>query len=95
MAGSPVIESIRSHIERLVSENRRLKREHARIGAQRDKLLAENRGMAGQIAELEKKLAVMELREGLAGQSDQAKIARARVNRLMREVDKCIALLNR
>ena len=35
----------------------------------------------------------MQLTEGLAGESRNREKARARVNRLMREVDKCIALL--
>ena len=37
----------------------------------------------------------MQLAEGLAGGSGNRDKARARVNRLMREVDKCIALLER
>ena len=37
----------------------------------------------------------MQLTAGLAGGSADKEKARARVNRLMREVDKCIALLNK
>jgi len=37
----------------------------------------------------------MQLTEGRAGESRSREKARARVNRLMREVDKCIALLGR
>jgi hypothetical protein len=35
------------------------------------------------------------LRESMTGGSEDTKVAKARVNRLMREVDKCIALLNK
>ena len=43
--------------------------------------------------ELDAELARMQLTEGLAGGGRNREKARARVNRLMREVDKCIALL--
>ena len=42
--------------------------------------------------ELDADLARMQLTEGLAGGGRNREKARARVNRLMREVDKCIAL---
>ena len=37
----------------------------------------------------------MQLTEGVAGGGRNRENARARVNRLMREVDKCITLLNK
>ena len=46
-----------------------------------------------RIRELDGELSRMQLTEGLAGESRNREKARARVNRLMREVDKCIALL--
>ena len=48
-----------------------------------------------RIRELDGELSRMQLTEGLAGESRNREKARARVNRLMREVDKCIALLGR
>ena len=46
-----------------------------------------------QLIDDHKRLARMQLTEGLAGGGRNREKARARVNRLMREVDKCIALL--
>jgi hypothetical protein len=37
----------------------------------------------------------MQLAEGLAGGSQNREKARARINRLMREVDKCIAMVGK
>ena len=62
---------------------------------QRDNLKAENRTLQERIRELDGELSRMQLTEGLAGESRNREKARARVNRLMREVDKCIALLGR
>ena len=58
-------------------------------------LRAEKRSLEVRVRELDAEVARMQLTEGLAGGSPNREKARARVNRLMREVDKCIALLGR
>ncbi len=95
MSKTAVIDTIKAKIERLVADNRRLRGDYAKVVGQRDKAKAENRELAEQVARLEKRIKVLELRESMAGSSEDTKAARARVNRLMREVDKCIALLNK
>ena len=65
-----------------------------------DRLFAENRELALRrelkqtVAELERRIGVLELKEGLTGGTDSRR-AQARINRLMREIDRCIALMNR
>ncbi|MCC8036180.1 MAG: hypothetical protein LIO77_09670 [Rikenellaceae bacterium] len=94
MAGSDIVRSVADKVERLMGENRRLRAEASRLGARNDKLKGENRELAERIVHLEQRLNILELKEGLAS-GGNTKAAMARVNRLMREVDKCIALLNR
>lgn len=94
MAGSDIVRSVVAKVERLMDENRRLRTESGKLGAQRDKLRSDNRKLTERIAELEKRVNVLELREGLTS-GGNTKQARARVDRLIREVDKCIAMLNR
>ena len=95
MSKTAVIDAIRTKIDRLVADNRRLRGDYAKVIEQRDKAKVDNRELTEQIARLEKRVKVLELRESMAGGSEDTKAARARVNRLMREVDKCIALLNK
>ena len=95
MSKTTVIDAIKAKIDRLVSDNRRLRDDYTKVARQRDKAKTENRELAGQVARLEKRIQVLELRESMTGDSEDTKAARARVNRLMREVDKCIALLNK
>jgi len=90
-----VIESIADKAGRLVEQNRRLMEQCDKAQRRAEKLGVENAALKATIADLERKVAVMELREGFSGSGDGRKKAQARVNRLMREVDKCIALLNR
>jgi regulator of replication initiation timing len=98
MSGQALIESIAKGAERLIGENRRLRAEVERANASREKLREENRRLTLENAALERRIVIRELAEGFSGETPSGhgtKIARARVNRLMREVDRCIALLNK
>lgn len=97
MAESAVIGAIRSKIAKLIKECDKLRVDNRKLAGDRDRLKAANRELAEKIAAMEKRIAVLELRDSMGGEAegDDAKRARARVNRLMREVDKCIALLNK
>lgn len=93
-----VVEAIAKNAQRLIADNRRLRGEVERLALSRESLREENRRLASEMAGLERRLAVKELAAGFSGEATGgkgAKTARARVNRLMREVDRCIVLLNR
>jgi hypothetical protein len=103
MSGKALIDSIARGAERLIAENRRLRGEVERLESSRQKLRDENRRLAATNAGLEQRLTVKDLAAGFTGgggleggaeNRHDTKIARARVNRLLREVDKCIELLN-
>ena len=84
MAEKSVITNIENRIRQLMDDHKRLSDQCAELTAQRDSLKAENRTLQERIRELDGELS-----------SRNRDKARARVNRLMREVDKCIALLGR
>ena len=91
MAEKSVITNIEARIRQLIDDHKRLSESCAELTAQRDNLKAENRTLQERIRELDGELSRMQL----TGESRNREKARARVNRLMREVDKCIALLGR
>lgn len=95
MADKSVINNFESRVRQLMDDHRRLSELCAQLTAQRESLRAENRTLQEHVRELDAELSRMQLTEGLAGESRNRDKARARVNRLMREVDKCIALLGR
>ena len=90
-----VMRSIDQKVERIVAHSREISAENLKLGQQNLKLKSDNEALKGKIAELERRVNVLELRDGLSGGGSDTKRAQARVNRLMREVDQCIALLNR
>lgn len=95
MAELPIIGTIRGKIERLIADNVKLRAEYRKLTEQKDRLRSDNRNLTAKVAELEKRISILELTAGLASTAADRKQAKARVNHLMREVDKCIALLNR
>lgn len=94
MTKQAVIESVRTKVDRLLAEGRKLRSDLAAAGKANERLTTENRELRGQVATLQKRVGHLELQGGITAASGDEKAARARVNRLLREVDRCIALLS-
>ena len=90
-----IIDRLRGRVASILSANERLKGDLAKRTAERDKALKRTEDLERKAAELEERVRVLELAEGMKGLSGGSREARNRVNRLLREVDKCIALMNR
>lgn len=95
MAEKKVISDFEAQIRQLMADHRRLTVLCKETAAERDALRKENRDLQVQVKELGKELARKQLSQGLTGNAPDQTKAIARVNRLMREVDKCITLLNK
>lgn len=95
MAVKGVITELGGRLEQLIEEHSRLTALCGKLTAERDALKEEKRALEQRIRDLDHELSKRQLTEGLAGSRADKEKARARVNRLMREVDKCIALLNK
>ena len=93
MADKSVITNLETRVGRLIEEHRRLCGLCSELTRERDSLRAEKRSLEERVRELDAQVGRMQLAEGLAGGGTNREKARARVNRLMREADKCIALV--
>lgn len=94
MADKSVITELGNRIRQLLDDHKRLSELCAELTAENGALKAENRTLLERRKALETELSRMQLTAGLAGDDRNRDKARARVNQLMREVDKCIALLS-
>ncbi len=94
MAEKKVISDLESLVGRLIADHRRMTELCNGLVAERDALRGENRDLQERVRTLERDLARNELSRGLRGNAKDQTRAIARVNRLMREVDKCVALLD-
>lgn len=93
MPDKSAIKELEARVRQLLDDHSRLTELCAELAAQRDGLKAENRTLQQRVSELKNEIARLQLIEGFAESSRNRDKARARVNRLMREVDRCITLL--
>lgn len=94
MNAEVIIENLGRKIERIIQRDRALLQDYRKVCSQRDRLRADNRDLKERIAALERRISTLEIAGGLNGAEDR-KAARARINRLMREVDKCLELVGK
>ena len=94
MARKSIITHIEAQTERIISQYEALESEYAALSEERDQLRGKVREQEEQLRELKAEVQRLRLAESLAGgdTTDKTK-SRARINLLLREVDKCIALL--
>ena len=90
-----MIDRLRARVSAILAAHERTKDDLGKRTAERDKLLGERENLERKVAELEQRIRVLELKEGMESVSGSSKAARERVNRLLREVDQCLALMNR
>ena len=95
MACKSIITHIQAQAERVIAQHEKLEADYAQVCKERDELRTEVREQEEQLRELKAEVQRLRLVEGLSGnKTDKAK-SRARINLLLREVDKCIALLTK
>lgn len=89
------IDRLQNKLERLVSKHREVKSANIQL---KQKLLSlqENLDKEKQsVLELKDKNKILKLSASLQGEEHDTQAARQRINELVREIDKCIALLNK
>ncbi|MDE6862106.1 MAG: hypothetical protein K2J31_05125 [Alistipes sp.] len=95
MAEKQIVSRLTAQVERLIEDHRRISADCRALVAERDGLAAENRALQQRLRELDARVKSIELGQGLSGNSGDRERARLRVNSLLREVDKCIAMLDK
>ena len=89
-----LVESLGKKIDRVLDDNRRLRSEALGLTTERDRLLRQKREAENRIR-LEKRIKTLETAGGFLTSRTDRRTARLRVNRLLREIDGCIALMNK
>lgn len=95
MADKTIIETLRGQVGKLIGDNRRLREELSKVSAERDRATVKRREAENRIILLEKRIVTLETAGGLGGTRADNRAARLRVNKLLREIDRCIAMMNR
>lgn len=93
MAEKSVITNLEQRVHQLMEAHERLATLAEALKQETASLRTANRALEEENRALRDEVARRELAEGLSGNQGNRDKARARVNRLMREVDKCIAMV--
>jgi phage shock protein A len=94
MAENKIVQQLEQSVEKLLEQYTLSAEEVARLqmltAAQQRKI----RTLQQQLSDAEKALAQAKLSEAMVSDGGNTKAARAQINRLLREVDKCIELVS-
>ena len=91
----PYIIDLKNEVDVILSKYKDQKEKNVSLSIERQKLLARVDDLENQIKELKERVEVVDVVKGMSAvESDSVSFARGRVNGLIRQIDKCISLLN-
>jgi hypothetical protein len=93
MAQKDIVKSLAAEVDRLIADHERISEECRSLVKERDELLSERHRLLERQRELENTIKRLELACVMRGDDGSVERARARVNSLLREVDRCIAAI--
>lgn len=89
-----LISGFESKLRKLISEYKLLQEENAKMKADYDRKQMDLMLAHQQVLELQKKCDHLELAKNLGGSESDRNLAQNRIMKMVREIDKCIALLD-
>lgn len=89
------IAAIRTYVRKLIDENNQLRSQSSQRAEELGQLRDRVSSLEAQLAEQSEKEQVLRMAQSLGGEAADNSAAKRRINELVREIDKCIALLNK
>ena len=90
-----IVVELQNKINRLIDRHTGLKQEVSRLNEEKERLVSELNESTTNYQVLEKKFDNLKLSGNLLAEGGEPGEAKKRINQIVREIDKCIALLNR
>ncbi len=90
-----IVISLKKRISELISLYQKSKEEKESLIHEKLELMEQLETLSREKKELEHHYDTLKLAKSLAGNSEDSHQAKLKINRIVREIDKCIALLNR
>lgn len=92
---SEINSEIKKKIQMLVAAYERIKQENEVLSLKKQELENQLKNKEQVVADLEERCSRLKLANALSGDGSDMHDAKIKVNRIVREIDRCIALLNR
>ncbi len=90
-----ILKSLKDKVKVIISLYERARDEAQELQNEREELLQKIEDKDKAYKELEEKHEVLKLAKTVAGTSENSHEAKIKINRIVREIDKCIAMMNR
>ena len=89
-----IVEKLKGHIEHIISKYELSLSENTSLKEELEKNRRELEESRKRVKELEEKMELMQLGEAFKASSEDVKEAKKKITRIVREIDKCISMLN-
>lgn len=89
-----VVRKLKGHIEQIISKYELALSENAALKGELERCTSELENKEKRIRELEKKVELIQLGDAFKASSEDVKEAKKKIGRIVREIDKCISMLN-
>ncbi|MBI5218477.1 MAG: hypothetical protein HY958_06055 [Bacteroidia bacterium] len=90
-----IILDLELKITEIITLNEKFKKENLILIGEKNKLLTELETKTKTVEKLKKKIDILQISKSLQVSGEDVHDARIKINRIVREIDNCIALLNR
>lgn len=90
-----MLEEVKKNIERLISLYEKEREKNSALSVELEACKAENVSQREKIAELERRVDNLGLSNAFSAQAGNSHEAKERINELIRDIDKCISLLEK
>ena len=89
-----VVEKLKGHIEQIISKYELALSENISLRDELEKYRTDLENRNDKIKELEQKIELMQLGEAFKASAEDVKEAKKTIGKIVREIDKCISMLN-
>jgi len=89
-----IIQKLKGHIEQIISKYELALSENISLKEELEKYKTDLDNKNNKIKELEQKVELMQLGDAFKASSEDVKEAKKKIARIVREIDKCISMLN-
>ena len=89
-----IVGKLKGHIEQIISKYELALSENISLREELEKCKTELEERNTRIKDLEKKVELIQLGEAFRASSEDVKEAKKKIGRIVREIDKCISMLN-
>ena len=89
------LKELKIKVEKLINLHEQLAKQNQQLQTFNNQLIQKSQRQESQITELEEKIKVIKLAQQLSGSDQNTRDIKLKINEYIREIDKCLGLINR